>query len=217
MESSSLDLALADVEILRSAYPDETSLDDNPSAAFPLHLVLHLSETAYIQLEWNYGYPVTSNVHVAVYRSKRPSDHGRLEQAVAAVRIAAASCQSEGVEGGLACCAAAWDAFHSHSTVDQHDTTIAPTPIDDDNRNGTSSLLIRPDGAPIPSISPPPQQPHYAWMIGEPLTDRKSVFLAHLCRIQLESQIQPAIQQLLQSHSKYQRATHNMVRVVCDS
>jgi Uncharacterized protein family UPF0029 len=135
------------------------------------------------------------------------------------VRITAASCLSEGVEGGLACCAAALDAFHSHnSTVDQLDTTtIAPDPIDDDNRNGTFSLWNRPDGAPIPSTPEPPQQPpHYTWMIGEPLVDRKSVFLAHLCRIQVESQVQPAIQQLLHSHSKYQRATHNMVRVVCD-
>jgi hypothetical protein len=212
--SSSLDLALADVEILRSAYPDETSLDDTPSTAFPLHLVLHLSETAYIQLEWNEGYPVTSNVQVPVYRSKRPSDHARLEQAVAAVRITAASCLSEGVEGGLACCAAALDAFHSSSAVDQHDTTkIAPDPIDDDHRNGSSSLLSRSDGAPIPS--PPQQQPVYTWMIGEPLVDRKSVFLAHLCRIHVESQVEPAIQQLLHSHSKYQRATHNMVRAVC--
>jgi Uncharacterized protein family UPF0029 len=54
----------------------------------------------------------------------------------------------------------------------------------------------------------------FPWITGQPLVDRKSTFLAHACPVSCEADVKIAMQQLLDSHSKYRRATHNMVRKV---
>jgi Uncharacterized protein family UPF0029 len=42
--------------------------------------------------------------------------------------------------------------------------------------------------------------------------DRKSIFVGHVCPIHHEAHVQPALQQLLCNNNKLQRATHHMVR-----
>lgn len=210
-ELESLELALADVEILCSAYPDETKdvTLEQTSSQFPLHLILHFSETAYIQIEWVQGYPVKSNIQVATYRSK-PLEYARLERAVKELRMAAELCLLEGVEGGLACCAAAFYAWNSDTTDSFDEMNLS--------LDSTSVPLVT---AATSHCSGSHQHQHkqslksnlqtYSWNSGNPLIDRKSTFIAHACRIAAESEVQPALQQLLNSHSKFQRATHNMV------
>jgi Uncharacterized protein family UPF0029 len=191
----SLQLALADVEILRSAYPDETAVENDvtdPTLQYPLHVTLHLSETAFIQFEFVQGYPGKSNVQVATYRSKA-TEHARLERAVAAVRVTALQCLEDGVEGGLACCASALDAWNEGDED-------AP----DEERLEVSSPETGQAGPPLPLSKT------FEWISGEPLHDRKSAFQAHVCRVNSEADIKPALQQLL-NNSKLQRATHNMV------
>ena len=51
---------------------------------------------------------------------------------------------------------------------------------------------------------------HYHWISGEPLLDKKSSFQAHLCEVHSEEDVRGALQQLLTSSSKIQRASHNM-------
>ena len=52
----------------------------------------------------------------------------------------------------------------------------------------------------------------HVWISGEPLVDRKSTFVAHICRVVTERDVHEALHQLLDRNSKLQRATHNMVR-----
>lgn len=195
MEDESLELALADVEILRSAYPDETSCccaTGSGCSQFPLHVTLHLSETAYIELEIVTGYPVSSNVQVATYRSTA-IERQRLERAVALVRATSAQCLEDGTEGGLACCAVAFDAWNDSG-------------VQEALGNVTESSLLN-----VVSSSSSPTVATFEWISGKPLHDRKSTFQAHMCRLESEADVRPAVQQLL-NNSKLQRATHNMVR-----
>lgn len=183
---ASLELALADVEILESAYPDE--IRTTGAQAFPLSVTLNVSELAFIEFELVNGYPTSSNVRVARYRSTKPSDYTRLEVAVAAARTAAQECLEEQIEGGLACCAAAMEAWNSQP----EETSVSPVP-------STNNCLV------------PPSSPMrtYDWITGEPLVDRKSTFQAHLCLVQSEPDVRSALDQLL-SIPRIQRATHNM-------
>lgn len=59
---------------------------------------------------------------------------------------------------------------------------------------------------------------YYEWITGPPLVDKKSTFQAHACRVYTEDDVHMALNQLLCSSSKIQRATHNMYawRIVDD-
>ena len=126
-EEESLQAALADVEILQSAYPDECRVEDEQDGAaadqqqqqqqaaisFPLTVTLRFSPTASCRLQWIAGYPTRTGVQVASYRvSHDRTEQAALDRAVAAIRATSAACCGEqGVEGGLACCAAALQAW----------------------------------------------------------------------------------------------------------
>ena len=196
-----LERALADVEMLTSAYPDETTIPATATAAFPLSITLHLSEQAHCVLQYVEGYPERTNIQIASYRCSHQKDHkARMQAVLEAVRTTAAACLEEGMEGGLSCCAAALEAWN-----ESPETAIVND--DDDNESGVSTLS---------SLMPPVPQRRFVWHSGDPLLDRKSTFQAHVCRmIQSESDVSIALQQLLDSSNKFRRATHNMVRVCC--
>ena len=150
---SSLELALADIEMMRAAYPDETSTIDSIPEAFPIVVTLQLNKSDFIELEFGHGYPTRSNIQVLRYRSSKQNE--RLERAVAAVRRTAQECLENGVEGGLACCAAAleaWNECQDESDPVKEETVACPPTI-------TKS---------------------FNWISGEPLVDRKSTFLGHV-------------------------------------
>jgi hypothetical protein len=199
---SSLDLALADIELLRSAYPDETVFaegdgdghagKDHCHLTFPLAVTLHLSENALMELEFNEGYPTIAALKVSKYRSTK--DHDRLEAAVKAVQKTALECLEDGMEGALPCCAAAFEAWNEvEESCDRIETASRS------HDAAGSSLAFDPKGS------------TFTWTSGEPLTDRKSSFQAHACRIASEQDVKTALQQLL-SNNKIMKATHNMVR-----
>jgi hypothetical protein len=192
MGDESLDRALSDLELLASAYPDETH-STTARIQFPLHVTLKLSDTAHCQLEYTEGYPETSNVQISSYRSSRSDEKARMEAAVTAIRRTAEDCLQEGIEGGLACCAAAMEAWSDEGV----NTTI----VEDEEEE----VVVKTEQT---------ASKQYEWMSGEPLLDRKSTFQAHVCRIFSQSDVSPALQQLLQSNSKLRRATHHMVRSV---
>jgi Uncharacterized protein family UPF0029 len=191
---ASLDLALADIELLLSAYPDEAvfAVEEGGSSmehqAFPLLVTLHLSENALMDLEFNEGYPTTVALKVLRYRSTK--DHVRLEAAVKAVQKTALECLTDGMEAALPCCAAA---FTTWNEIDQ----VA----------GVSHVL----NAASPSPGVDSNNYAFTWTSGESLLDRKSSFQAHVCRIIADQDVKAALQQLL-SNNKIMRATHNMVR-----
>jgi Uncharacterized protein family UPF0029 len=188
--NESFDRALADMEILSAAYPDETVVSNEGTANFPLHVTLYLSETAHIELELVDGYPVHSNIQISSYRSA-PSEKARMGEVLKAIRTIADECRREGVEGGLSCCAASLQAWNDHGD-DQILRKKSP-------QQGPELVL------PLPK--------EFSWIQGEPLLDRKSTFQAHVCRVSSEADVREALHALLDENSKLQRATHNMVNV----
>jgi len=210
-ENESLERAFADLEMLTAAYPDETSVDESSCnehtftdalKSFPLHVTLMLSETALIKLSMIQGYPVKTGIRVVSYRSS-PKEKAAMEEAVTAVRTTASECLQDAMEGGFACCAAALQVWGDHAassaaTLDESST--APTDASADASQAASS--------PQP---PEPEKKVFHWISGEPLTDRKSTFQAHVCRVASERDVQDSFHQLVDSNSKMQRATHHMV------
>jgi hypothetical protein len=248
---SSLERALSDIEIVRSAYPDETSLsiqnsattptstgsvniddivrhndndnnnnDTNEVHNFPLHVILYLSKqipVAYIVLEYNDGYPIDTPIRISVYRDNTPGNHQqRIEHTVRTVRKIAQECFENGIEAGLACCSVAletWNTYHAGNdkntdTTDDTDTTeivsSSNLPILSQHPDEIIGIITT---ATIPSIR------QYEWYTSTAsmIQDRKSIFVGHCCTIQKESDVSLAIQQLIQSNNKLQRATHQMV------
>jgi putative IMPACT (imprinted ancient) family translation regulator len=182
--NDSLERALADIEILQAAYPDEVDFRV-VGTKFPLHATLRLDDDSSIVLEFVDGYPMQSGVQVSSYRS---SEKNRIDAAARAVRQVAEECLEDEIEGGLACCAAAmerWQEYEQQQQADKEEEVV-------------DSI----------QINPPSRQ--YEWFTGEPFMDRKSMFVAHACRVASEQEVREALTQLLSSSSKIQRATHNM-------
>ena len=186
----SLHRALADLEMLKAAYPDEVTTTNTAAAAdcasFPLHCSFHLSSDSFVQLEFTSGYPVTSGVQIASYRSPQK---GRMNAVVQAIRKAAQECLQDEVEGGFVCCAAALEAWNDREEI----------MLSEDVEQDASPEL------------PLPLFPTVEWIVGETLMDRKSAFQARACRVTSERQVHDALHQLISGNSKLQRATHNMV------
>jgi hypothetical protein len=190
MSHDSLERALADFEMLIAAYPDEIrSFTQDNTAAFPLRIALQLSPTAHCDLQISEGYPVESNLQVTSYRSN-PEEKGRMEAVLSAIRGTSEECLENQVEGAFACCAAGLEAWKH--TKEGHRVL-----------EGVSSLNIaRNQTAEARTL--------FRWIIGEPLIDRKSTFLAHACRVTSEADVRQALHQLLDGNSKLQRSSHNM-------
>jgi hypothetical protein len=192
-ENSSLELALADIEILLSAYPQEIRNHDDAGLKFPLHVNFHLSETSLITFEFVDGYPVLTNVGIASYRSS-PAEKFRMERAVLAVKSASVTCLLEGIEGGLSCCAAAYASWHQEQN--EEDPSVSLQPIDTGLNNVIESTL------------------NYNWVSDEPFVEKKSVFQAHVCSVWCEADVRLALNQLINGSTKLKKATHNMVRKI---
>ena len=219
-ELLSLGRARADIEIIQSCYPDEisssSSYDD--SSTFPFQFTLQLpadsSASNHLTLRLERGYPVDSGVQISDYRTYSVKHKASLEAVVRAVRRVSSECLEEEIEGCIACCAIAletWNDCSSHGeNTDNHGD-------DDDNNNDTTIGGSRTKNASndkneqlsnTTSIVVPDK--HYNWRSGEPLLDKKSSFQAHLCEVHSEQEVREALEQLLTSSSKIQRASHNM-------
>ena len=217
-QEESLERAKADLEMLLAAYPEEVVLQneshnfasDYANGFFPLQVTLILSPSAHVQLELVPGYPIDSNVQISSYRSS-PEEKARMEHVVTAIRITASQCLDDGVEGGFACVGSALDVWNNvvqlsgNGIYDIGAASMADTATL--GHGGTASSNV-------PSFLVPSASITYTWITGEPLHDRKSTFVAHVCRLCHESDVRPALVQLLASNNKLQKATHNMVRLV---
>jgi hypothetical protein len=187
-EEESLERALADLEIIQSAYPDEVTTQQ-AAASFPLQFTLHLTEHAFVTMELATGYPVESGVQISAYRSSRSGDKNRMETTASAIRRVSLECQEEEMEGCITCCSTAFETWNDHD--DEGEEEIPPGEVEE--------------------VPPSKVESVYEWKTGEPLFDRKSTFQAHLCRVESELQVREALNQLIMGSSKIQRASHNMV------
>ena len=226
----SLERARSEIEMIHAAYPDEITVHQAAGGcnSFPFRFTLHLSSyarqqpsssssssnDASITMELIEGYPEDTPVQITNFSCDNTKDKSRIDLVVKAVRNVAQQCQEDGMEGALSACSTAlqvWrDAIDDDCGNDETDSVVdtsPPSTLDNSEVNGGCTGF---------SSSAPST---YKWVSGEPLTDRKSVFQAHLCRIESPSDVDKALVQLLQSSSKMQRATHHMHawRLVTDS
>jgi len=186
----SLNRALADLEMLKAAYPDEVTTDTK-NDSFPLSCSFCLEKDSFVQLEFIEGYPVTTGVQITRYRSPQK---GRMDAVVCAIRKASAECLEDEVEGAFMSCAAALEAWNDYQ--DNKTSILQESVVEEEEEE----IL--------------PQTPSVKWITGDPLMDRKSSFVARACRVTSERQVHEALHQLIDGSSKLQRATHNMVRDV---
>ena len=203
-ELLSLERARADIEIIQSCYPDEISSCSScdESSVFPFQFTLALSaesDANNLTLRLDPGYPIKSGVQIANYRTDSVKYKARLEAVVRAVRKVSSECQEDEVEGCIACCAIALEIWNDYALDDEnnsgndHAAELEATSQNASNGDRKSSI-----------------EKHYHWISGEPLLDKKSSFQAHLCEVHSEEEVRGALQQLLTSSSKIQRASHNM-------
>ncbi|KAG7374461.1 UPF0029 domain containing protein [Nitzschia inconspicua] len=189
-----LDRALADLEMIQAAYPDEIAVaEDNRPDGFPLRFALHLSESASITMELPEGYPVLKGIKITDYRTTKHSEKLRLDGVLEAVRATSIECLAEEMEGSIACCAAAIEAWNDGYDIRAQDVVSEEV---DRPRNEA--------GDPLECTQ------KYSWISGDPLVDKKSTFQAHLCSVKTEEDVTEALRQLITGSSKLQRATHNM-------
>jgi Uncharacterized protein family UPF0029 len=211
----SLARALADVELVASAYPDEVQLPGNlqrwmkrddandhtanaiegNNVQFPIRFTLHFDLTSFVLLEMTAGYPSRgAGLRVVSFRNNSSENKARMELAVSAIREASLECLEEGVEAGLMCCSVGLDRWNEGADGAASSTlcdTIDHIVRSDEDAEGSYVL---------------------SWVSGDPIVEKKSVFQAHVCRISMEAQVQSALRKLIGGSSKLQRATHNMVR-----
>lgn len=203
-QESSFARARADLEMLLSAFEAETQIrndDVHSSQTFPFQATFQLSPTASFVLEWREGYPTTVPLQVVSFRSSTSQEKLRLEAALMAFRQHAQECLELQMEAGLTCCSAALAAWNEYIDSNPHTTNNS---IMDSQEDAPAEEQIRTELQKVTDYS-------YHWITGEPLLDRKSTFQAHLCVIQSDEDVQPALVQLLHSSTKLQRATHTMV------
>lgn len=169
--------------------------NNNPSThhQFPFQVTFQFSPTASCVIEWRDGYPAVP-LRIVSSRSSSLQEKLRLETALVTFRQHAEECHQQQMEAGLTCCSAALEAWNEY--------------------NPNNHVQQQQQEQQQQSTMPTAETNHYPWITGEPIVDRKSSFQAHLCPIESEQDVQPALLQLLHSSTKLQRATHNMVRVV---
>jgi Uncharacterized conserved protein len=239
LHQESFERASADLEILCAAYPQEISIfSSQPSAGqqerdhdddlllespneriptwFPLLFTLSLPSSAIVQdslassnhyppasfggnitMEFPMGYP-KKQLQVISYRIS-PSIHKEyIEKVVSCVqRTAAESVQVYGGEEcGLQCCAAALDCWNDCLRQEMEAERIQVEHDNDFCIQKCQKVDI------LDKIH---------WISAEKtLVDRKSVFQAHVCAVSSEEMVKRAVNQLIESSGKIQRATHNM-------
>ncbi|GAX18025.1 hypothetical protein FisN_18Hu239 [Fistulifera solaris] len=200
--SESFERARADIEMLLAAFDTEIQMNDVEleRLQFPFQVTFQFSPTVSCVLEWREGYPLTEPLHLAAFRASTSHDKVRLEAALTAFRQHAQECFELQMEAALTCCSAALQAWNEYIEDGNH-ITNNENPDDDEMRLSSNEAVTKTEYLMSPS---------YQWMTGEPLLDRKSTFQAHVCNIQSDADVQPALLQLLQSSTKLQRATHNM-------
>lgn len=204
----SLERARADIEIIQSCYPDEISSSScfDDSSTFPFQFTLQLStdsSASNLTLRLEQGYPIVSGVQIGDYRTDTVKQKARLEAVVRAVRKVSSECQEEEIEGCIACCAIALETWNDYSQVESKYNNFGEESETIDGSSTKNSLNDKLSNTTAPKKL-------YNWISGEPLLDKKSSFQAHLCEVYSEQEVQEALQQLLTSSSKIQRASHNM-------
>ena len=189
-----LERAVADVELIQAAYPDEVEIIDPPTAAAAGSIIVqfHLSDTAHVCVEFPSGYPTKSALQIVSYRSQDKNKH-RIERVVTVLRNVAQECWENECEGGLSCCAAALEAWND---IEENEQTAAAAAVEEQQHPQVveSSYTT------------------FQWISGISITDRKSTFQAHACQVHTEADIRQALDQLMEGNGRIQKAYHNMVR-----
>lgn len=153
--SLSMERALADVEMICAAYPDQVTRDegddaednkfdmDDTTRCRSLFFTLHFpddvdshpgattststSTCCRLQILWKEHYPVATNVQIVSYRCRNSVDKGRLDTALSALRRTAQECMEEEREGCFPCISAALEAWEAAVELSNVTTTATRT------------------------------------------------------------------------------------------
>ncbi len=158
---------------------------------------------ANITMEFPMGYPSSKQLQIVSYRSSSSMKKEYIEQAANAVRTAASEAMEiyGGEECGLACCAAAIEAWNECLEREQMEVSHALQTAESE-RAARAAMMENENDDDI------------HWITAEDtLVDRRSVFQAHVCVVSSDDMVRRAVRKLIQSSNKIQRATHNMVRM----
>jgi Uncharacterized protein family UPF0029 len=186
--------SLAEIEMLSAAYPDEITVVTDPDA-FPVQLMVRLSNSAHFVMEYSAGYPtVKDSLSIASYRSNL-AEKRRLETSLLAFRDAVAAANQE--ECGFTAVSQALECWNQY---EQASANLV--------NEQQACLVVKDELKSDHSVEPHP----YHWISGDAVVIQKSTFVGHVCRIRGEKDIKPALNQLISGNSRLQRATHNMVR-----
>jgi len=192
---------LAEVEMLMAAFPDEVTLLDSEETKFLLHLGEHGNDrwNAQVTIQMSCNEANGLRLQVLSYRGSPQCPKHILEETVAKIKATIKEAElEEAFSPTINCCLAAHSKWtdlveaESRKIVDQHDTQRK-----EKQERLTQQLLE--EGEDVEWISST-----------EPLVDRKSVFQAHICHVTSEDKVRRALNKLLLSSSKLQKATHNM-------
>ena len=228
MYQESFDRASADLEILCSAYPEEIRVVQSKHIIqeassseplmdahnveipswFPLIFTLNLQAPDSIDIssishtpqqfggnvtmEFPEGYPA-KELQIVSYRTLPVIKKEIIEQVVTNIRTTAKEALElyGGEECGLVCCSIAlecWNECLEKFAVDNAAAVLQAAPKEEID-----------------------MYDDIEWITAETtLTDRKSVFQAHVCAVDSDEKVRRAVNKLIQGSSKIQRASHNM-------
>jgi len=164
------------------------------------------SSSVSITMELPHGYPQVS-LRVVSYRGGNAVSKLFLEQIPSVIHSIAIAHAEKNEECGFILCSHLLEMYNQswkHDDSVQTQIEVGPLPplptLDDVRIHSTPSSSCS-------KIIP--------WISGQnTITDRKSVFQAHVCIVQSLEDVQLALSQLKEMNSKIQRATHNMVRFI---
>mmetsp|Transcript_3118 Transcript_3118/g.5796 ORF Transcript_3118/g.5796 Transcript_3118/m.5796 type:complete len:374 (-) Transcript_3118:348-1469(-) len=176
-----------------------------PSSLDDVNITCQQKFGANVTMEFPAGYPTQKPLQVISYRISPSINKEYIEKVVSCVQKAAT--ESSGLYGGgqecgLQCCAAALDCWNECLTRQQEEhENVQNQPVTDDHNSFITEECKH--------VQRPQDEIH--WISADKtLVDRKSVFQAHVCAVHSDEMVKRAVNQLIESSSKIQRATHNM-------
>jgi hypothetical protein len=153
---------------------------------------------ANITMEFPVGYP-KKQLQVISYRVSPSINKEYIEKVVLCVQKTAAESIElyGGEECGLQCCAAALECWNDCLRQEEEAERVQARLDNGQCLQECENLHV--------------QNEEIRWISAEKtLVDRKSVFQAHVCAVDSDEMVKRAVNQLIESSSRIQRATHNM-------
>mmetsp|Transcript_28708 Transcript_28708/g.44235 ORF Transcript_28708/g.44235 Transcript_28708/m.44235 type:complete len:209 (+) Transcript_28708:1-627(+) len=188
--------ASAELEMVLAAFPDEATAESLSNRSFSLTLKLPTKRNteATICMRLPPGYPSKTPLLVETwFGADAVSDRASMERVLRDIRTV--SDNSRGMECALDACAAALRAWEDGGAEEDPEDGASSTTAERQDAVANAEALERCE-----------------WRSGPKHSEKKSTFQAHIARVSSEAEFKAALEVVLGSSTKIQRASHNMVR-----